>query len=68
MSEAFRMVRQFNLTAHEPHVYRVETVRLLTEAEALQLMRDLGSPYKGQRYPNDPQATEASMTGRREKP
>lgn len=62
VSEAFRMVRQFDLTTHEPNVYRVQTVRLMTEAEALQLMRDLGSPYKGQRYPNNPQATEGVRT------
>jgi hypothetical protein len=54
MSE-FRMVRQFggiNLT--ESRAYRVESTALMTEQEAMQMMRDLNSPYKGQKYDDNP--------------
>lgn len=48
----FRMVRAFAnpLTAGpgqtSNRAYKVETVELLTEAEALALMAELGSPYQ----------------------
>lgn len=48
----FRLVRQFNgkTSTSESKAYRVETTALMTEQEAMQLMRDLGSPYQGQKY------------------
>lgn len=48
----FRLVRQFDgkTSTSESRAYRVETTALMTEQEAMQLMRDLGSPYHGQKY------------------
>lgn len=52
----YRMVRQFSgkISTSESRAYRVETVELLTEQEATQLMRDLGSPYEGKKYDDSP--------------
>lgn len=52
----FRLVRQFDgkTSTSESRAYRVETVALMTEQEAMQLMRDLGSPYQGQKYDDSP--------------
>lgn len=48
----FRVVRSFGggLTPSSERGYRVETVELMSEKEAMQLMRDLGSPYIEQKY------------------
>lgn len=48
----FRVVRQFakGLNPSASKAYRVETVELLTEAEAFELMKELDSPYVGRKY------------------
>ena len=46
----YRLVRQMSENPSEARAYRVETVELMTEREAMQLMRDLGSPYLGDKY------------------
>lgn len=60
-----RIVRDANARPTANEAYRVEetasphkiiTPKLLSEKEALNLMWDLGSPYPGPRYPDDPWA------------
>jgi len=48
----FRIVRSFGagITPSTEKAYRVETVEPMSEQEAMQLLRDLGSPYTGQKY------------------
>jgi hypothetical protein len=50
----FRMARWWTPGSSS---YRVETTQPLSEGEALVLLRKLGSPYRGQRYPNRPERT-----------
>ncbi len=50
----YRMVRQFGNDTSDNKVYRVETVECLTAQEAMQLLRDLGSPYNGRLYDDRP--------------
>ncbi|MDP9904762.1 hypothetical protein [Arthrobacter bambusae] len=74
-----RIVRDMRAPISEHVAYHVEetavphhrvSVEPLTETSALQLMRDLGSPYPGQRYDHDPwtrtpqEPTEASPVRR----
>lgn len=56
---AFRVVRTFGagISTSESRAYRVETAGLLTEKEAMALMRRLGSPYQGLKYDEDPLRT-----------
>lgn len=51
-----RMVRVFGpgISPSESRAYKVETVDLLTEKEAQALMRELGSPYQGMKYDDNP--------------
>lgn len=53
---AFRMVRCFGkgISPSESRAYRVETSVLMTEREAMALMRELGSPYVGMKYDDNP--------------
>lgn len=46
----FRMVRSTTPSPSEAKAYRVETTELMTEAEAMLLMRQLQSPYEGHKY------------------
>lgn len=48
----FRIVRVFGegVRPTTAKAYRVETVELMTENEAFQLMQELGSPYIGRKY------------------
>ena len=52
MTIKFRIVRSngSGITPSTERAYRVETVEPMSESEAMQLMRDLGSPYIGQKY------------------
>lgn len=52
MSAKFRLVRVFGegITPSTAKAYRVETVELVTEAEAFKLMKELDSPYEGRKY------------------
>lgn len=52
----FRMVRSFGagLNLSDSKAYRVESVELMTEQEAMGLMRILGSPYQGKKYDDRP--------------
>jgi hypothetical protein len=54
MTLKWRMVRQFGAGVDPASPYRVESVACLTQKEALQLLRDLGSPYNGQVEDNHP--------------
>lgn len=49
MMTKYRVVRCFGggITPSTDRAYKVETVELLTEQEAMQIMRDLDSPYVG---------------------
>lgn len=49
----FRMSRAYPPASAS--FYRVETAHSMDEKEALALLRKLGSPYRGQRYPNRPE-------------
>ena len=50
----FRMVRVSSAYPNENRAYRVESTELLTEQEAMLLMRELGSPYQGKKYDDRP--------------
>lgn len=60
----FRMVRVFGpgISPSESRAYKVETVGLLTEKEAQALMRNLGTPYQGMKYDDDPFRQRATGT------
>lgn len=63
----FRMRRVFSggTTPSTEKAYRVESTELLTEREALQTLRDLGSPYQGRKYDDAPPAAASGGTGKR---
>lgn len=49
---AFRLVRVFGegITPSTSKAYRVESVELVTESEAFNILEELGSPYEGRKY------------------
>ncbi|MGN6245148.1 MAG: hypothetical protein ACTHQ3_15960 [Motilibacteraceae bacterium] len=53
----FRLVRTFVPGINPAESFRVETAEPMSQRDALALMRDLGSPYKGQVYSDRPVVT-----------
>lgn len=52
----FRLVRAFapGVNPSTEKAYRVETAQLMSEQQALGVLRDLGSPYSGRKYEDAP--------------
>lgn len=61
----FRMRRVFSggTTPSTEKAYRVESTELLSEVQALQALRDLGSPYQGRKYDDAPPAAASATSG-----
>lgn len=63
----FRMTRMFGggITPSTERAYKVESAQPMTEQEALQTLRDLGSAYEGRKYDDAPPAPAPEPSGKR---